>query len=180
MFVWSCSHGYRTSGLLIFVALRKLGVNCDFLDCLDLTALRGGLYLIVNLVWRACKCHNVCTRLHRLKITFVFADGSLIICLDRRGRCPTSHLRLLGLRAFFRYERSDSISTSQVQPTVFFLGLLISVVHWLIGAIVCDTSYVLMREREHLGQQIILVEVLQVVDLVERSLVLIGYILDLV
>ena len=102
-----------------------------------------------------------------MKVTFVFAYGSLVLCLDRRCRCPASQLRLLGLGAFFRNERSDSVTASQVQPTIFFLGLLISVIHWLIGAIVCDASYVLMREREHLWQQIILVEVLQVVDLVE-------------
>ena len=104
LFVWSRSHGFRTSGRLIFVALRKLGISCDFFACLDLSALRGGLYLIVNLVWRACKRHNVCTRLHRLKVAFVFAYGSLNICLDWRSRCPASQLRLLSLRAFFRHE----------------------------------------------------------------------------
>ena len=37
-----------------------------------------------------------------------------------------------------------------------------------------------MREGKHLRQQVVLVEVFQVVDLIERALVLLGNVLDLV
>ena len=88
------------------------------------------------------------------------------------------------MRAFFCHEGSDGIAARcrQVSGKVFFLCLQVARAGWLVGvgAIICDASDVLMREREHLRQQVVLVEVLQVVDLVERSLVLVGYILDLV
>ena len=126
--------------------MRRLGVS-DFLASLDLTAL-WGLHLI-DLVWRACKCHDVRTRLHRLKVAFVFAYRGLSFCLDWRCRCLARKLRLFGLGAFFCSKRCDSISDSQIQPTVLFLGLLTSVCR-LIGTIVSDASYILMRERKHL------------------------------
>ena len=46
--------------------------------------------------------------------------------------------------------------------------------------IVRDAGHILMREGKHLRQQVVLVEVFQVVDLIERALVLLGNVLDLV
>ena len=90
------------------------------------------------------------------------------------------------MSAVFCYERCDgiratlAIAASYYTATVFFLFLQISAHRLRSATIVRDASYVLVWEREHLWKQVVLVEVLQVVDLVERSLVLMGYILYLV
>ena len=46
--------------------------------------------------------------------------------------------------------------------------------------IVSDAGHILMWEGKHLRQQVVLVEVFQVVDLIERALVLLRHVLDLV
>ena len=66
------------------------------------------------------------------------------------------------------------------RDAIFFVLLLARRQSRRFAVVVGDTGDVLVRERKHLRQQVVFVEVFQVVYLVERALVLLGRLLDLI